>query len=62
MGSQQILTKLERLEQEILKMKKGTIIRTSKKLVSLKGILKGVKVNDKDIQRAKKSLFKEIKI
>jgi hypothetical protein len=62
MESQQILTKLEKLEQEILKMKKGTIIRTPKKLVSLKGILKGVKVNEKDTQRARKSLFKEIKI
>jgi len=62
MKSQQILTKLEKLELEILKMKKGTIVRIPKKLVSLKGILKGVKVSEKDIQRAKKSLFKEIKI
>jgi hypothetical protein len=62
MKSQQILTKLEKLEQEILKMKKGTIVKIPKKLVSLKGILKGVKVSEQDIQRAKKSLFREIKI
>jgi hypothetical protein len=62
MKSQQILTKLEKLEQEILKMKKGKVIRTPKKLISLKRILKGIRVSEKDIQKARKSLFKEIKI
>jgi hypothetical protein len=62
MKSQQILTKLEKLEQEILKMKKGKVIRTPKKLISLRGILKGIRVSEKDIQKARKSLFKEIKI
>jgi hypothetical protein len=62
MDAQEVLTKLERLEKEILKIKKGGKFKFPKKIISLKGILKGIKISEKDIQRAKKSLFKEIKI
>jgi len=62
MKNQRVLTKLENLEKEILKIKKGSEFKLSKKPISLKGILKGVKITEKDIQRAKKSLFKKIKI
>jgi len=62
MKNQEILTKLEKLEKEILKIKKGGKFKLPKKLISLKGILKGIKITEKDIQKAKKSLFKEIKL
>ena len=62
MKNQKVLAKLEKLEKEILKIKKGSEFKFPKKPISLKGILKGVKITEKDIQEAKKSLFKEIKI
>lgn len=55
--------KLEKLEKEILKLKKGGLLGIPKKIaISLKGILKGVEITEKEIEDAKKSLFKEIKI
>jgi hypothetical protein len=65
MKNQQTLTKLEKLEKlekELLKIKKGGEFKFHKKIISLKGILKGIKISKEDIQKAKKSLFKEIKI
>jgi len=62
MKNQQILTKLEKLEKEILKIKKEAMLKFPKKIISLRGILKGVKISGKDIQKAKKSLFKKVKI
>jgi len=62
MDNQKVLTKLEKLEKEILKIKKGVKFKLPKKPISLKGILKGIKISEKDIQKAKKSLFKEIKL
>jgi len=56
------LEKLEKLEKEILKLKKRGNFGLAKKIISLKGILKGVKIKEEDIKKAKKSLFKEIKI
>jgi len=58
----QILTKLEKIEKEILKFKKGGGFGLPKKIISLKGILKGIKITEKDIKEAKKSLFKEVKL
>jgi hypothetical protein len=57
----QTLTKLEKIEKELLKLKKGAGFGLPKKIISLKGILKGIKITEKDIKEAKKSLFKEIK-
>jgi len=57
MKNQKVLTKLEKLEKEILKIKKGSGFKLPKKPISLKGVLKGVKITEKDIQRAKKSLL-----
>lgn len=54
--------KLEALEKEILKLKKGSVFKFPLKIISLKGILKGVKITEADIGQAKKSLFKEAKI
>jgi len=62
MGNQTTLTKLEKLEKELLKLKKGGELELPKKIISLKGILKGVKITEVDIEKAKKSLFKKVKI
>jgi len=62
MGNQTTLTKLEKLEKELLKFKKGAEFKFPPKIISLKGILKGVKITEEDIEKAKKSLFKEAKI
>lgn len=51
--------KLNKIEKELLKIKKSY---SPKKIISLKGVLKGVKISEKDINKAKKSLFKKIKI
>ncbi|MBU4298919.1 hypothetical protein KJ636_02660 [Patescibacteria group bacterium] len=68
MPTQSVLTKtkyqqkLEELEKEILKLKKGAGFKFPPKIISLKGILKGIKITEEDIEKAKKSLFKEAKI
>jgi hypothetical protein len=62
MKNQEALTKLEKLEKEILKIKKGGGFEFPKKIISLKGVLKGIKISEKDIKKAKKSLIKEIRI
>lgn len=54
--------KIEELEKEILKLKKGGIFEFPPKIISLKGILKGIKITEEEINNAKKSLFKEIKV
>lgn len=54
--------KLEELEKEILKLKKGGGFKLPLKIISLKGILKGVKITEEDIEKAKKSLFKELEV
>lgn len=54
--------KLEGLEKEILKLKKGKGFGLAKKIISLKGILKGIKVTEQDIEKAKKSLFKKVRV
>ena len=50
--------KLEKLEKELLKLKRGSK-QSQLAPISLKGIWKGVRVSEKDIEKAKKSLFKE---
>jgi hypothetical protein len=53
--------KLDAVQKDLdfLKLNLAKSLQTQpKKLVSLKGILKGLKVDDEDIKRAKKSLFK----
>lgn len=54
--------KLYALEKELLKLKNGGIFQFPPKIISLKGILKGIKITEQDIAEAKKSLFKEVKI
>lgn len=52
--------KLEKLEKELLKLKKDSKQSLSAP-ISLKGIWKGVRISEKDIIKAKKNLFKGIK-
>ncbi len=60
-----ILHKIETIEEEVLDLKL-TIIKeftsSNKNLISLKGILKGTKISDSDIEKAKKSLYSKIEI
>lgn len=54
--------KLEEIEEEIYNLK-SMIIKISqlsieKKVISIRGLLKDVKIDETDIEEAKKSLFK----
>ena len=61
MNQAAVTEKLNKLEKEILKIKKGGF-GFSQKPISLKGIFKGVKITKKEIEKAKKSLFKEVNV
>ena len=52
--------KIEELEKEILKFKKSPFFGFPKKILSLKGILKSVKITEKDITKSRKGLFKNL--
>jgi hypothetical protein len=54
--------KIEQFEKQIFKFKKENIFNFIKIPISLKGILKGINISDKDIERAKKSVFKTVKL
>jgi hypothetical protein len=55
-----ILNKIETIEKEVMKLKLSVLSKltaSGKKIVKLKGILKGSEISDKDITSAKKSLY-----
>jgi len=58
-----ILQKIENIEKEVMGLKL-TLLKnlppSGKKLISLKGILKGIEVTAEDISSAKKSLYSKI--
>ncbi len=59
----QIYEKLEAIEKEIAELKNAFISSISmppKRLVSLKGILKGMRVSEDEIEKAKKAPFKAV--
>ncbi|MCR4321484.1 MAG: hypothetical protein NUV74_14245 [Candidatus Brocadiaceae bacterium] len=64
-GTIDMLHKIETIEKEIVDLKL-TVLRkltpTGKKVISLKGILKGVDITDEDVTSAKKSLYSKIGI
>ena len=64
-GAINMLHKIETIEKEIVDLKL-TVLRkltpTGKKVISLKGILKGVDITDEDVTSAKKSLYSKIGI
>ena len=59
---QNVNKKLETIEDELYNLK-SMLIKTiqqpeTKRLLTLKGLLKGLKVNEDEIEEAKRSLFK----
>ncbi len=55
--------KIEIIEKEIMGLKLSVLKKltpTSQNIVSLKGILKGVEISEKDIKAAKKSLYSKV--
>ncbi|MDP3259674.1 MAG: hypothetical protein Q8M34_03690 [Thermodesulfovibrionales bacterium] len=60
-----MLHKIETIEKEVMDLKLSVLkklIPTGKKTITLKGILKGVDITDKDISSAKKSLYRDFSI
>lgn len=55
----QIRPELEEIKHEIQSLKILIIkMQQAPKIVSLKGALKGIKISEEDMEKAKKSLFK----
>lgn len=62
-GAIDMLHKIETIEKEIVDLKLTVLKKltpTGKKVISLKGILKGVDITDEDVTFAKKSLYSKI--
>jgi hypothetical protein len=60
-----ILHKIENIEKEVKDLKLSILKDLSpsgKKVISLKGILKGVTITEQDISAAKKTLFSSVKL
>ena len=61
----EILHKIETIEKEVMNLKLSVLKKltpSSKKVISLKGILKHVDITEEDITSAKKSLYSKIGI
>jgi len=64
-GNINILQKIGSIEKEIVDLKLSVLKRLTpngKKVIKLKGILKGVQITDDDICSVKKSLYSKIGI
>jgi hypothetical protein len=62
-GTIDMLHKIETIEKEIVDLKLTVLKKltpTGKKVISLKGILKGVDITEEDVTFAKKSLYSKI--
>ncbi len=60
-----LLHKIENIEKEIKTLKLSVLKKltpSGKKIIKLKGILKGVNITDEDIASAKKSLYSKIEL
>ena len=58
-----MLHKIETIEKDIMNLKISVLKKltpSGKKIVKLKGILKGVSISDDDIASARKSLYSKI--
>jgi len=56
----EILHKIESIEKEVMDLKLSVLKRVTPskgKIISLKGIIKGIDITDEDISKAKKSLY-----
>lgn len=64
-GTVDMLRKIVTIEEEVVDLKL-TVLRkltpTGKKVISLKGILKGVEITDENVTSAKKSLYSKLGI
>lgn len=64
-SNSEILHKIESIEKEVTDLKFSVLKKLSpskKNIVTLKGVLKGIKITDKEIEQAKKSLYSKIEI
>lgn len=62
-GAIDMLHKIETIEKEIVDLKLAVLRKltpTGKRVISIKGILKGVDITDEDVASAKKSLYGKI--
>ena len=62
-NSSEILHKIESIEKEVMDLKLSVLKKLTPspdKVITLKGIIKGVNITDKDIEAAKKSLYDKI--
>jgi hypothetical protein len=60
-----MLHKIESIEKEIMNLKLSVLKKlapSGKKVIKLKGILKGVNITNEDITSAKRSLYGKIEI
>ena len=60
-----MLHKIETIEKEVMDLKLSVLKKltpSGKKVISLKGILKGVEITEQDINNAKKSLYSNCRI
>lgn len=58
-----MLQKIEAIEKEVMDLKVYVLKKlapTGKKVVSLKGILKGIEITDEDINSGKRSLYSKV--
>lgn len=61
----EILHKIETIEKEVINLKLSVLKKltpSGKRIISLKGIIKGVDISEKDIEQAKKSLYSKLEI
>jgi hypothetical protein len=60
-----MLHKIEAIEKQVTDLKLSvlkTMTPSEQKVISLKGILKGINITEKDIAAAKKSLYAKVKL
>ena len=64
-NSTDILHKIENIEKEIVELKLSVLKKlapTGENIISLKGILKGVEITERDIATARKSIYSKGKL
>ena len=60
-----MLHKIETIEKQVFDLKLSVLANftpSGKNVISLKGILKGIDITEKDIAAAKKSLYDKVKL
>jgi len=62
MTTQTLIKKINKVEKELLKIKRGGKLPIFKNPVSLKGVLKSAKITEEDIKKIKKYAYKKVNI